>query len=346
MHAMVTASLPSTRLTHRRRKETWREEGIRPSNGAEPCVEGLQIRGEIGGVLHQGAGFVLIERPESFDFDGAWLFNYGVGIHLVQCKDEEKLPRDKDCLDPMDNHISFQCESMEEMEEKLKDMDVKYMKRTVGEEEGAAIDQLFFNDPDGFMVEICNCENLKLVPQRSIGKIKLPSDKHNPPLDLGDLQGDDDAANAGGFYAEYYNWTSHGEERVQEYFEAVTAPPLQDKHTTAAPVDEGTSTQLGDATQINWAQRMDLDAAGAAFCSSTYSQDGAPDDGTRSCPLDGGPSSYYYGGGPYDYVSGLADRFHDVLHAAEQPLWNGCTTSQLAAVVELVDIKADGNISQ
>lgn len=53
-------------------------------------------------------GFVLIKRPESFDFDGAWLFNYGVGIHLVQCKDEEKLPRDKDRLDPMDNHISFQ----------------------------------------------------------------------------------------------------------------------------------------------------------------------------------------------------------------------------------------------
>lgn len=53
-------------------------------------------------------GFVLIERPESFDFDGAWLFNYGVGIHLVQCKDDEKLPSNKDRLDPMDNHISFQ----------------------------------------------------------------------------------------------------------------------------------------------------------------------------------------------------------------------------------------------
>lgn len=53
-------------------------------------------------------GFVLIKRPESFDFDGAWLFNYGVGIHLVESKDEEKLPRDKHSLDPMDNHISFQ----------------------------------------------------------------------------------------------------------------------------------------------------------------------------------------------------------------------------------------------
>ncbi|KAL0428080.1 UNVERIFIED_CONTAM: hypothetical protein Slati_2982800 [Sesamum latifolium] len=75
-------------------------------------------------------------------------------------------------------------------------------------------------------------------------------------------------------------------------------------------------------------------------------EDGAADDGTRSCPLDAGPSSYYYSGGPYDYVSRLADQFHDVLHAAGQPLWNGCTTSQLAVVAELVDIKVDGHISE
>ena len=53
-------------------------------------------------------GFVVIERPQAFDFDGAWLFNYGIGIHLVQSKDEDRLPSDKHGLDPMDNHISFQ----------------------------------------------------------------------------------------------------------------------------------------------------------------------------------------------------------------------------------------------
>ncbi|GER48622.1 lactoylglutathione lyase / glyoxalase I family protein [Striga asiatica] len=129
-------------------------------------------------------GFVVVERPETFDFDGAWLFNYGVGVHLVKCRDddEEKLPGDANRpLDPMDNHISFQCEKMEEMEQKLKEGGVKYMKRTIGEEEGAPIDQLFLNDPDGFMIEICNCENLKL---QSSQPIKLPSDKHNPPIEL------------------------------------------------------------------------------------------------------------------------------------------------------------------
>ncbi|CAN7128145.1 unnamed protein product [Brassica rapa subsp. narinosa] len=129
-------------------------------------------------------GFVETERPASLDFDGAWLFNYGVGIHLVQAKDEEKLPSNTDHLDPMDNHISFQCEDMEALEKRLKEVDVKYIKRTVGEQEDAAIDQLFFNDPDGFMVEICNCENLELKPRDSADAIRLPGDRHAPPVSL------------------------------------------------------------------------------------------------------------------------------------------------------------------
>ncbi|VFR02114.1 unnamed protein product [Cuscuta campestris] len=131
-------------------------------------------------------GLVEVERPPGFDFDGAWLFNYGVGIHLIQANqgDRERLPghhTDQDRhLDPVDNHISFQCDEMEKVERRLKEEGVEYMKRTVGE--GNAIDQLFFKDPDGFMIEICNCEKVALVPQRSMGKIKLPSDRHNPPL--------------------------------------------------------------------------------------------------------------------------------------------------------------------
>ena len=83
---------------------------------------------------------------------------------------------------------------MEEMEEKLKELNIKYMKRAVEDEEnGTRIEQLFFNDPDGFMIEICNCENLKLVPAGSLGKIKLPFDRHNPPvetLETGDMNQD------------------------------------------------------------------------------------------------------------------------------------------------------------
>ncbi|KAL0347700.1 UNVERIFIED_CONTAM: hypothetical protein Scaly_1786000 [Sesamum calycinum] len=63
---------------------------------------------------------------------------------------------------------------------------------------------------------------------------------------------------------------------------------------------------------------MVLDATGLAFWSSNSNQDGAPNDGTR-----------------------LADQFHDVVHVAEQSLWNGYTQSQLGVVSELVDIEDD-----
>ncbi|KAL0383227.1 UNVERIFIED_CONTAM: hypothetical protein Scaly_0610000 [Sesamum calycinum] len=49
--------------------------------------------------------------------------------------------------------------------------------------------------------------------------------------------------------------------------------------------------------------------------------EGVPHNGTRSCPVGVGPSSYCYGGDPYDYdESGLADRFSDVVHVVNQPL--------------------------
>ncbi|CAD6222777.1 unnamed protein product [Miscanthus lutarioriparius] len=56
-------------------------------------------------------GFVLIHRPPALDFSGAWLFNYGVGIHLLQRDDARRAPDVKPGgeteLDPMDNHVSF-----------------------------------------------------------------------------------------------------------------------------------------------------------------------------------------------------------------------------------------------
>ncbi|GLU13876.1 hypothetical protein SLE2022_304860 [Rubroshorea leprosula] len=138
-------------------------------------------------------GFVPIKRPQTLDFKGAWLFNYGVGIHLRQSEDEERLPLEIKPLDPKDNHISFQSEDVKAMEQRLKDFNWKYMKRTIEDENGTPIEQLFFNDPDGFTVEICNCENLKPVPAGSFGRLKLPFDRHNPPVELDKDDGGDDA---------------------------------------------------------------------------------------------------------------------------------------------------------
>ncbi|GLJ42557.1 hypothetical protein SUGI_0882260 [Cryptomeria japonica] len=126
-------------------------------------------------------GFVPIKRPGTFNFGGAWLFNYGVGIHLVESKKPDFPPKKE--LNPIDNHISFQCEDMSIVERKLQKMSIKYIKRTL-EEGGAIIEQTFFHDPDGFMIEICNCERLTLVPLCHCSKIRLPSDLHNPPIAL------------------------------------------------------------------------------------------------------------------------------------------------------------------
>lgn len=52
---------------------------------------------------------------------------------------------------------------MSTVEKKLKEMEIEYVKSRV-EEGGIYVDQLFFHDPDGSMIEICNCDNLPVVP--------------------------------------------------------------------------------------------------------------------------------------------------------------------------------------
>ncbi|KAL4387510.1 hypothetical protein GQ457_09G007970 [Hibiscus cannabinus] len=121
-------------------------------------------------------GFVPIRRPGSFDFNGAWLFGHGIGIHLLQSENPENLPKKKE-INPKDNHISFQCESMGAVEKKLKDMEIEYVRAMV-EEGGIYVEQLFFHDPDGFMIEICNCDNLPVIPlagemPRSCSRVNL-----------------------------------------------------------------------------------------------------------------------------------------------------------------------------
>uniref|UniRef100_A0A5B7BGJ1 VOC domain-containing protein n=1 Tax=Davidia involucrata TaxID=16924 RepID=A0A5B7BGJ1_DAVIN len=116
-------------------------------------------------------GFVLIKRPSSFDFEGAWLFNHGIGIHLLEVDD---VPMKKGAINPKDNHISFQCTDMELIMRKLEGMNIEYVTAVV-KEGGVIVDQLFFHDPDGYMIEICNCQNLPVLPLSSCPLKKLPT---------------------------------------------------------------------------------------------------------------------------------------------------------------------------
>ncbi|KAF5933185.1 hypothetical protein HYC85_029356 [Camellia sinensis] len=57
----------------------------------------------------------------------------------------------------------YACEIMAMVEKKLKEMGIECMRQMV-EEGGIHIDQLFFHDPDGFIIEICNYDNIPIVP--------------------------------------------------------------------------------------------------------------------------------------------------------------------------------------
>ncbi|KDO80293.1 hypothetical protein CISIN_1g036243mg, partial [Citrus sinensis] len=95
-------------------------------------------------------GFLPIRRPGSFDFHGAWKY-------------PDRMPSIGKIINPKDNHISFQCENMATVERKLTEMKIEYVKSRV-EEGGIYVDQVFFHDPDGSMIEICNCDVLPVVP--------------------------------------------------------------------------------------------------------------------------------------------------------------------------------------
>ncbi|KAK9284952.1 hypothetical protein L1049_024134 [Liquidambar formosana] len=55
------------------------------------------------------------------------------------------------------------CTDVGLVKRRLQDMGMKYVTAVV-EDEGNKVDQVFFHDPDGYMVELCNCENIPIVP--------------------------------------------------------------------------------------------------------------------------------------------------------------------------------------
>ncbi|KAL5214394.1 hypothetical protein ABZP36_003546 [Zizania latifolia] len=112
-------------------------------------------------------GFELIKRPASLDFKGAWLHRYGMGIHLLQrgggAGSSDVPTRPPLAINPKGNHVSFQCSDMALMKTRLQAMDREFVARRVWDGE-TVVDQLFFHDPDGNVIEICNFENLPVIP--------------------------------------------------------------------------------------------------------------------------------------------------------------------------------------
>ncbi|KAF5753030.1 hypothetical protein HS088_TW01G00948 [Tripterygium wilfordii] len=118
-------------------------------------------------------GFVLIKRPSSFNFNGAWLYSYGIGIHLIENPsiDDFDIINEERPINPKDNHLSFQCTDVGLVKRMLEEMGIRYVTAVV-EEDGIKVDQVFFHDPDGYMIEICNCDNIPILPISSCSIFK------------------------------------------------------------------------------------------------------------------------------------------------------------------------------
>ncbi|KAJ1272045.1 hypothetical protein BS78_06G173200 [Paspalum vaginatum] len=114
-------------------------------------------------------GFEPVKRPASLDFAGAWLYKYGMGIHLLQRGRDSNAPPaaaarppPPPAINPKGNHISFQCTDMGLMKARLGEMRLEFV--TARLRDGATVvEQLFFHDPDGNVIEICDCEKLPVI---------------------------------------------------------------------------------------------------------------------------------------------------------------------------------------
>ncbi|MBC8350437.1 MAG: VOC family protein [Planctomycetes bacterium] len=92
-------------------------------------------------------GFRPIRRP-NFQFPGAWLFNYGVQIHLIATSERNAPTSD---ISMRDDHVAFHVTDTDVVEKLLAEHGIDYRKNYVADTQ---VTQLFFLDPDGNHIEI------------------------------------------------------------------------------------------------------------------------------------------------------------------------------------------------
>jgi catechol 2,3-dioxygenase-like lactoylglutathione lyase family enzyme len=108
-------------------------------------------------------GFVVVPRPP-FEADGYWLWGYNLSLHLVSTGDRRKR---KSVLKaryehftealPRVDHFAFMTDDIAHVKEILDQANVfyKYEKPS-----GTGIEQLFFFDPDGNVIEVSTCTGI------------------------------------------------------------------------------------------------------------------------------------------------------------------------------------------
>jgi glyoxylase I family protein len=91
-------------------------------------------------------GFREVPRPE-MNFAGAWLYGAGIQIHLI----DEPFDAPASAINSRENHIAFKIEDMNAAEASLKEKGIVY-KRNINPERRS--DQIFFRDPEGWLIEL------------------------------------------------------------------------------------------------------------------------------------------------------------------------------------------------
>ncbi len=94
-------------------------------------------------------GFRELDRPP-FKFPGAWLFNYGLQIHLIV--DDRAKPGDAE-ISTRAEHLALHVDDVAEVERLLGEHGIRYVKNHVPERD---VTQLFFHDPDGRHIEVAS----------------------------------------------------------------------------------------------------------------------------------------------------------------------------------------------
>ncbi len=92
-------------------------------------------------------GFYEIERPP-FDFRGAWLFNYGLQIHLIV---NESVGDPSGPIQTRDPHLAFEVDDLDVVAARLEEFGIPLRKNIVP---ATARRQIFFKDPDGHHIEV------------------------------------------------------------------------------------------------------------------------------------------------------------------------------------------------
>jgi catechol 2,3-dioxygenase-like lactoylglutathione lyase family enzyme len=92
-------------------------------------------------------GFREIQRPP-FNFRGAWLYNYGVQIHIIENPGAALDPQRT--IDGRDNHLALHVDDVELAKQRLREQGIEYFEQV----NAGGVHQVFFRDPDGHLVEV------------------------------------------------------------------------------------------------------------------------------------------------------------------------------------------------